>query len=253
MENKNKLERFTIQTIKRSQIQEADYNPRTINSEAKKKLKRGLKTYGMVQPIVVNSQTMNVVGGHQRLAIMDEEYKYPKTDYTLQVAMINVSLEEEVKINVFLNNPAAQGEWDAEMLQEIKLSFPDIDFQKDLAFDMLDMQHLFAGTELFESASSLFEPTQEQSDIVDMAELAKKTDRLKEARQKERDLRKAENRSDTDYQAKNDDYVVSFVFENNAAKQDFCRRANIPISERFVKSALLYDIADGRIKMRGGR
>lgn len=41
-----------------------------------------------------------------------------------------------------MNNPAAQGEWDNELLQEIKLSYPDIDFQKDLAFDMLDMQYI---------------------------------------------------------------------------------------------------------------
>lgn len=138
MEN-NKFEVYQMQTVKRSSIHEAPYNPRKISDEARKKLKKGLKTYGLVQPIVVNRLTMNVVGGHQKLSIMDEEYKYPKNDYSLQVSMINVDEETEVKINIFLNNPAAQGEWDNELLQEIKLSYPDINFQKDLAFDMLDM------------------------------------------------------------------------------------------------------------------
>ena len=182
---------------------------------------------------------------------MDEEYKYPKNDYSLQVSMINVDEETEVKINIFLNNPAAQGEWDNELLQEIKLSYPDIDFQKDLAFDMLDMQYIFAGSSLFDDDNNLFDTNPEQNDIVDMVEQAKKADRLKEARQAERDMRKAENRSDDDYQAKYDDYTLTLVFENNAAKQDFCRRAHIETKEKFVKSSILYDVADGKINMRG--
>ena len=113
MEN-NKFEVYQIQTVQRSSIHEAPYNPRKISNEARKKLKKGLKTYGLVQPIVVNRKTMNVVGGHQKLSIMDEEYKYPANDYSLQVSMINVGEETEVKINIFLNNPAAQGEWDNE-------------------------------------------------------------------------------------------------------------------------------------------
>ncbi|PIE97455.1 MAG: hypothetical protein CR988_07785 [Treponema sp.] len=252
MENKNKIETFTIQEVLRSQIHEAEYNPRKISEEARRKLKKGLKTFGLVQPIIVNKNTMNVVGGHQKLSIMDELNKYPQNDYTLQVSMIAVDKEQEVKINIFLNNPAAQGEWDNELLQEIKLSFPDIDFQKDLGFDMLDMQFIFAGSDLFEEANTLFDPTETQSDVVDMVEEAKKADRLKEARQAARDMRKAENRGEYDYQAKYDDYTLTLVFENNSAKQDFCRRAGIKTSEKFVKSAILYDIADGKINMRGG-
>jgi len=251
MEN-NKFEAYQIQTVKRSSIHEAPYNPRKISNEARKKLKKGLKTYGLVQPIVVNRKTMNVVGGHQKLSIMDEEYKYPANDYSLQVSMIQVDEETEVKINIFLNNPAAQGEWDNELLQEIKLSYPDIDFQKDLAFDMLDMQYIFAGSSLFDDENdSLFDTKTEQEDIVDMVEEAKKADRLKAARQAERDMRKADNRSDNDYQAKYDDYTLTLVFENNAAKQDFCKRAHIETKEKFVKSSILYDVADGKINMRG--
>ena len=250
MEN-NKFEVYKIVTVARSSIHEAPYNPRTITSEAKRKLKKGLKTYGLVAPIIVNRTTMNVVGGHQKLSIMDEENGYPKKDYSLQVSMIEVDDETEVKINVFLNNPSAQGEWDNELLQEIKIAYPDIDFEKDLAFDKLDLQYIFAGSDLFEEVSSLFDPTTKQTDVVDMVEEAQKADRLKEARQAERDMRKAENRNDEDYQAKYDDYVLSLVFENNSAKQDFCRRAHINPNEKFVKSSILYDVADGKINMRG--
>ena len=161
MEN-NKFEVYQIQTVQRSSIHEAPYNPRKISNEARKKLKKGLKTYGLVQPIVVNRKTMN-----------DDEN------------------------------------------------------------------------------DTLFDTKPEQEDIVDMVEEAKKADRLKAARQAERDMRKADNRSDNDYQAKYDDYTLTLVFENNAAKQDFCKRAHIEAKEKFVKSSILYDVADGKINMRG--
>jgi len=247
----NKFEAFTMETVSRSQINEAPYNPRKISEDARKKLKNGLKTYGLVQPIVINKSTMNVVGGHQKLAIMDKELKYPDVDYTLQVAMIEVDDETEVKINIFLNNPAAQGEWDDELLQEIKLSFPEIDFQKDLGFDMLDMQHIFAGSETFTEIENLFDPRPEQSDVVDMAANAAKIDKLKAAKQIERDMRKGENRSETDYQGRTDNYTLTLVFENNAAKEEFCGRARIEKKETHVKAAILYDIADGKINLRG--
>lgn len=247
---KDTLEVFEIQQLPRSSINEAAYNPRKISSVARRKLKRGLKKFGLVQPIIVNTTTMNVIGGHQRLSIMDRENKYPDRDYLLTVAGIQVSKEDEVKINIFLNNSAAQGEWDNEMLQEVKLSYPEIDFQKDLGFDMIDMQYIFAGSSLFENDENIFEPAASQADVVDMVEEARAADKLAEARRNVRDMRKAENRGENDYQAMHDDFTLTFVFENNSAKQDFCQRAGIKIGEKFVKSSLLYDVADGKVPMR---
>ena len=36
-----------------------------------------------------------------------------------------------------------------------------------------------------------------------------------------------------------------------SAKQDFCRRVYIETKEKFVKSSILYDVADGKINTRG--
>ena len=248
----NKLENFVMENVSRSQINEAPYNPRKIGEEGRKKLKKGLKTFGLVQPVIVNRQTMNCVGGHQRLAIMDKELNYPAIDYQLQVSMIDVDDETEVKINVFLNNPAAQGEWDEEKLQEIKLSFPEIDFQKDLGFDMLDIQHIFAGSDDFEDIQSIFDPKPEQIDIVDMATAAGKADKVKKARQDERDMRKEENRGEDDYQAKHDNYTITLVFESNSAKADFCQRARLSNERKdaYIKSSVLYDIYDHKVQLR---
>lgn len=245
------FETFTMQTIQRSELNNAPYNPRKINQENKKKLKKGLKEFGLVQPIVVNKRTMNICGGHQRILILDEMNKYPNKDYALQVAMIEVDDETEVKINIFLNNPASQGEWDEEKLQEIKLSFPEIDFQKDLGFDMLDIQHIFAGSDAFEDIQNIFDPKPEQIDVVDMATEAKNIDKLKAAKKTERDLRKGDTTQGDDYTARTDNYTLTLVFENNAAKEDFCQRARIEKKETHVKATILYDIADGKINLRG--
>jgi ParB-like chromosome segregation protein Spo0J len=45
----------------------AAYNPRTINDGAMKGLEASMDRWGLVQPIVWNKRTNNVVGGHQRL------------------------------------------------------------------------------------------------------------------------------------------------------------------------------------------
>jgi hypothetical protein len=64
-----------------------------------------------------------------------------KTDgYEINCAVIGVDEKEEVSINVFLNNPAAQGEWDTFALRDIAGMFPDIDFEKDLGFDQSEIE-----------------------------------------------------------------------------------------------------------------
>ena len=43
--------------LKRSQIHFADYNPREINEEEKKNIKRGIKKFGLLGGLVVNKRT----------------------------------------------------------------------------------------------------------------------------------------------------------------------------------------------------
>lgn len=66
---------YTSQKVEllRSQIRFADYNPRRISAENLKTLKKGIKKFGLVGGIVVNSRTGNtLVSGHQRLTAMDQ-------------------------------------------------------------------------------------------------------------------------------------------------------------------------------------
>ena len=124
----NGFEKFTIEKIKRSQIRLAEYNPRTITPEARKLLKDNIKRVGLLDPIIWNRTTGNVVSGHQRLQCLDTlNEKKAGDDYELTVSAVELDEKTEKEQNIFMNNPFAQGEYD-----QIKL--PDL--LKDLEIDL---------------------------------------------------------------------------------------------------------------------
>ena len=49
----------------------AEYNPRTISAEAMAGLSASMERFGLVQPIIWNRRTERVVGGHQRLKVLE--------------------------------------------------------------------------------------------------------------------------------------------------------------------------------------
>ena len=89
MMTKNKITQPESREIQRSIINFANYNPRKIAPEARKSLKANLKRIGLLGGIVWNEVTGNLVSGHQRISVIDEENKYhPDTkdnDYLIRV------------------------------------------------------------------------------------------------------------------------------------------------------------------------
>jgi len=225
----NKLENFEIVKVNRQDIHGADYNPRKISEAARKKLRAGLKKYGLVQPIVVNKPTMNVVGGHRRLEEMDTIIRKP--DYELHVAMINVSEKDEVSINVFLNNQSAMGEWDVFALQDIKEIYPDIDYEVDMGFDESDINILFGRQEEEEKL------IEEQSKAEEYT-----SDTFREIKKKTRQKAKADNENGDSYNLAESDYVIQIVFPNNYEKHEFMKKIRKPEKETYLKSSILLDI-----------
>jgi ParB-like chromosome segregation protein Spo0J len=100
-----------------------------------------LDKYGLVEPLVWNRRTGNLVGGHQRLAILDEE---EGKEYELTVSAIDVDAETEKKINVFLNNTSAMGSWDQDALEKLVLDLAQGSplVIEDLGFDPVELQLL---------------------------------------------------------------------------------------------------------------
>src|SRR5256885_6856821 len=111
------IETYTIKTIPRAALKNAAYNPRILSDAAKQKLKAGIQKHGLVQPHVWNERTGNIVAGHQRLALQDS--LMGRQDYDVTVAAIDVDDVRERELNILLNNPEAQGEWDLEKLEQM--------------------------------------------------------------------------------------------------------------------------------------
>ncbi len=105
--------------LKRSDISLADYNPRKLSPEARKKLKANIKRLGIMGGIVWNEESGNLVSGHQRVSILDEINGYPKKDYDITVEKVNLSDTEEKEQNIFLNSKSVQGEFDSDLMADI--------------------------------------------------------------------------------------------------------------------------------------
>ncbi len=110
-----------IKVMKLAELKPASYNPRTISDEALAGLTESVKRFGLVQPIVVNRASGNVVGGHQRIKALEK-----LGVKEAQVVVVDLSESEEKALNVTMNNPAIEGTFTADLggiLDGLKLDF----------------------------------------------------------------------------------------------------------------------------------
>lgn len=107
--------RIEITYVDLHKLKPAPYNPRKISDEQRAKLKRGIEEFGLVDPFIVRRSDKMVVGGHQRLDVAIELGH----DEGPVVFLDQLTDEEAAALNVLLNNPEAQGEWDMAKLSEV--------------------------------------------------------------------------------------------------------------------------------------
>ncbi len=102
----------------------APYNPRKIGDHDLAALRRSLKFFGTVEPIVVNTRSGHIVGGHQRVRAAEAE----GID-TLPVVYVDLDDPSEKQLNLALNR--ISGEFDVEKLEavlaELKQSGADLE------------------------------------------------------------------------------------------------------------------------------
>lgn len=208
---RSKFQKGEIVTLKRSELKGAEYNPRIIDKENQKRLKKGLKDHGLVSPITYNRRTNHIVSGHQRLSQLDALEK--SQDYELDVWVIDCDEQEEAKLNVILNNTSLMGDWDLDKLAFMTDEF-DISFD-DMGFTKMDIDFMFDGDERF---SEMFETTES-------AEVKEGLSAVKEARQK--GVEKMEERQGINW------YSV-IVFESEQTKIDFCKKINVSPREVYI-------------------
>lgn len=123
-----------ISKIKLTQIEPADYNPRTITEEARKKLRNSIETFGLVEPIIINVNNNRIVSGHQRYDILldmlmesdnlaEREFDYLVKDdygYIFDFNQLQIKNEDyEKALNIVLNNTNLMGDYDYEKLGDL--------------------------------------------------------------------------------------------------------------------------------------
>jgi len=215
--SKSKFQKGEIKRLKRSELIGAEYNPRIIDKEAKRKLKKNLQEHGLVSPITYNKRTNHIVSGHQRVSQLDALEK--NQDYELDVWVIDVPVEEEAKLNVLLNNQSLMGDWDLDKLAEMTEEF-DINFD-DMGFSKLDVDFMFDGDDRF---SDMFETPEAE-------EVKQGLEKVKEARQAGKERMQDKN---------NINFYSILVFEDEAAKAEFYKKINVPISEEYLTADKVY-------------
>lgn len=216
----SKYQKFDTEVISRSEIKNAEYNPRIMDKNAKARLKKVIREHGLVSAITWNKRTGNLVGGHQRLEQLDSLEK--SADYELTVCVVDVDEAEEAKLNVLLNNPSIQGEWDLERLAQISEDF-EIPL-KDMGFTDYDIDFMFDGDDRFS----------ELCNTEEAEEVKGKLDEIKNVRKDSMEKLKDRN---------NANFYAIIVFENEKDRADFFKSISVPVYEEYITAEQVRRIA----------
>ena len=120
-------------------VRPADYNPRVAlrpGDPDYEKLKASVSDLGLIDPLVWNETTGNLVGGHQRLQVCID------TGISeVPVFVVHLSEEKEKQANAALNK--ITGRWDEKKLREMLESLSPESVKK-AGFDPKDLRVLYA-------------------------------------------------------------------------------------------------------------
>lgn len=120
--------------IERKQITElmrAEYNPRVELDESHEEyrlLEGSVAEFGYVVPIIWNERTGRVVGGHQRLTVLQNA-----GETEVDVSVVDLDEEAEKQLNVALNK--VEGDWDNETLPELLAELDELGVAEATGFD----------------------------------------------------------------------------------------------------------------------
>lgn len=232
MSKKTKFENFEIEVVNRKQLKNAPYNPRVISEEARKRLKRGIKKFGLVEPIVWNRRTGNIISGHQRIAILDE--LEGTNDYELQVAVVDVDEKTEKKLNIQLNNTSMMGDFDLDKLGDLILELGE---PEDLGFSMSDLAIMFEGDERF--TDMFYSDPQEVKDAKDI---------LREIKQNREEMMEKYKQEQTA------DFYFVVVCRDANEKKEVLNMLGIPEYEQYISADILKRLKrgdnDGKAKIK---
>jgi DNA modification methylase len=109
--------------IKISEVKPSEYNPRKISEKDYNNLKKSVKQFGILRPLIINKITGNLISGHQLLKVLIEE-KIEETD----ALFLELTEEQEKALNLAMNKISGEFEEDKliELLQQIDEKNQDV-------------------------------------------------------------------------------------------------------------------------------
>lgn len=131
---------MVFEKVQITELKAAEYNPRKDLKPGDpefEKLKRSLEQFGYVEPVIWNKTTGNVVGGHQRLKVL-QTLGYTEVD----CVVVELDSEKEKALNIALNK--ISGDWDKDKLALLITDLQASDFDVSLTgFDPAEIDDLF--------------------------------------------------------------------------------------------------------------
>lgn len=131
---------MNIEKIHVEKLLPAKYNPRKDLQPGDpefEKLKRSITEFGYVEPIIWNKRTGVVIGGHQRLKVL-QHLGYTEVD----CVVLDIDEQKEKALNVALNK--ISGAWDVPLLTSLLRDLDESGFDATLTgFDVSEMSELF--------------------------------------------------------------------------------------------------------------
>ncbi len=241
-----KHQKFKIETISRLKIKNAAYNPRKIDDVSFKNLKKNIKQNGLIETLVWNRTTGNLVSGHQRIKILDSLER--KKDYMLTVAVVELGEKEEKEQNIFMNNLSAQGYFDLDMVKDL---LPEINYE---AAGLLENDLEVLGVEI-DLDNTKDDPDAIDSLIADFEEEKKKQKEIKKHKpdlppvptddpSKNSTQSAAEyikNYNQADKEKKEADTYVTLTFSSPKAKHAFMKKIGHDGSNLYIKGEIFVE------------
>lgn len=218
-------QKFVVERIHRKQVKNAPYNPRQIDPHARKKLLENIKRKGLLDALVWNRKTGNLVSGHQRLSVLDD-LSTTGANYTLDLLVVNLNEKEEKEQNLFFNNPSAQGTYDIDKLGKM-ISSDEVDY-KVAGFDDMDLQMHFDGTEY---AVTMFDDDQAPKSVQDDLDQLDEIQRMKRERKAHRERDKESN---------DPEFYAVVVFPDREQQGRFMERVGMSRNDRYVDGVRLH-------------
>lgn len=218
-------QKFVVERLHRRQVKTAPYNPRQIDDHARKKLRGNLKAMGLLDALVYNKRTGNLVSGHQRLDILDALSK-TGDDYYLDFAVVDLDAKDEKQQNVFFNNPSAQGAYDPDAIGKL-IADGDIDYKLS-GFDNMDLQLLLDGTEY---EVTMFDDDAAPQSVQDDLDQLEEIQRMKRERKAHRER---------DQEANDPEFYAVVVFPDREAQGRFMERVGMSRNDRYVDGVRLH-------------